>query len=185
RRHLFNVSIHPCGGCDGTNRDPTECSNWNVPMKYSPAKSLLIFCLSALWLGEPDRAAAQSNGVLREVYTGIDGTSVANLTNNANFPDNPTTVEVITDFFEAPTDVDDNYGQRMSAYLLPPTTGSYVFWISSDDNSTLFLSTDATASNKRVIASVPGWTSSHDWAKYNEQKSAPVSLTGGQRYYIE
>ena len=60
-----------------------------------------------------------------------------------------------------------------------------MFWISSDDNSTLFLSTDATASNKRVIASVPGWTSSHEWAKYNEQKSAPVSLTGGQRYYIE
>src|SRR6185437_5280364 len=31
----------------------------------------------------------------------------------------------------------------------------------------------------------PGWTSSQEWGKYSEQQSAPVSLTAGQKYYIE
>src|SRR2546422_479435 len=130
-------------------------------------------------------AIAQSNGVLREVYTGIGGTTVADLTNSVNFPNNPAFDEVITVGFEAPTDVDDNYGQRMTAYVTPPTTGSYVFWIASDDNSTLFLSTTDQPANKQVIASVPGWTTSRQWGKYAQQQSSAVSLIGGQRYYIE
>ena len=44
---------------------------------------------------------------------------------------------------EAPTDVDNDYGQRLTAYLLAPTTGGYVFWIASDDNGRLLLSTSA------------------------------------------
>ena len=148
-------------------------------MSDSLSKALLLASLSVFCLGESDLAVAQSNGVLREVYGGIGGTSVADLTNNAAFPDNPTTVGVVSDFFEAPTDVDDNYGQRMSAYVIPPTTGNYVFWIASDDNSTLFLSTDDTAARKRVIASVPGATASREWAKYAQQRFWITQATTG------
>src|SRR6266542_3289120 len=154
-------------------------------MKHVPTKALLVISLIILWLGRSDRLAAQANGVLREVYTSIGGTAVADLTNSANFPSNPTFEEVIATGFEAPTDVDEDYGQRMSAYLLAPTSGSYVFWIASDDNSTLFLSTNDQPSDKRAIASVPGWTTSRSWDWYVEQQSDPVSLTAGQRYYIE
>jgi hypothetical protein len=37
------------------------------------------------------------------------------------------------------------------------------------------------------IAEVPGWgwTNSNEWTKYTEQKSAPVTLTEGQYYYVE
>src|SRR6266511_764402 len=138
-----------------------------------------------VWLGPCSPATAQSNGVLREVYTGIGGNSVADLTGSANFPDNPTLEEVITVGFEAPTDVDENYGQRLSAYLVPPASGSYIFWIASDDNSTLFLSTDDQPSNTQVIAGVPAWTLPRAWDWYPDQQSAPVPLTGGQRYYVE
>src|SRR2546429_1231350 len=55
-------------------------------------------------------------------------------------------------------------------------TGSYTFWISSDDNSTLFLSTDETPAKVQTIAYVPGWTTSREWTKYAEQQSAPLSL---------
>ena len=44
---------------------------------------------------------------------------------------------------EDPPNSGDNYGQRMRALLLPPVTGSYVFWIAADDGSALFLSTDS------------------------------------------
>ena len=152
-------------------------------MKHLPTKARLMISLTVLWLGQPDRLAAQTAGVLREVYSGIGGTTVADLTNNVNFPDNPSTEEVLAEF-EAPTDVDENYGQRLTAYVAPPTSGNYVFWIASDDNSTLFLSTDDTPARKRVIASVPGWTTSRAWGTYLQQKSSAISLVAGQRYYI-
>ena len=125
------------------------------------------------------------NGVLREVYSGISGTSVANLTNSVGFPGNPTSESILTDFFEAPTDMEDNYGQRLRALLLPPVTGNYVFWIASDDASTLLLSTDDTPAQVKAIASVIGWTSSREWTKNTNQKSSQIPLTAGRSYYIE
>jgi len=153
-------------------------------VKSTLTKALLIVALTVFWLGESGQLAAQTAGVLREVYSGITGTTVADLTNNVNFPNNPTSEEVLT-VFEAPTDVAENYGQRLTAYVVPPTSGNYVFWIASDDNSTLFLSTDDTPAKKRVIAYVPGWTSSREWTKYSQQQSSAISLAAGQRYYIE
>jgi hypothetical protein len=127
---------------------------------------------------------AQTNGVLREVYGNIAGTSVANLTNAPAFPANPT-AEAIESAFEAPSNFADNYGQRMRALLQPPATGSYVFWIASDDNSALYLSSDEDPSHKRLIAAVNSWTSSREWTKEAGQRSSSVTLTNGRRYYIE
>ena len=44
----------------------------------------------------------------------------------------------------------------MLGYVTPPTTGYYTFWIASDDNSELWLSTDANPANKVRIAYVGG-----------------------------
>src|SRR2546425_7644744 len=85
---------------------------------------------------------AQSNGVLREVYYNIGGNAVANLTSAPNFPARPDE-EFIENAFEAPSNFADNYGQRMRALLVPPVTGGYVFLVSRDDKSGLFLSTKA------------------------------------------
>jgi hypothetical protein len=52
-------------------------------------KRLFIGVVLALMAGLSP-AEAQTNGLLREVYDGISGTAVADLTNNAAFPDNPT-----------------------------------------------------------------------------------------------
>jgi regulation of enolase protein 1 (concanavalin A-like superfamily) len=125
-----------------------------------------------------------TNGVLREVYSGINGTAVADLTNDVSFPQSPTTVGVL-DNFEAPAGVDDNYGQRLRAFLTPPVTGNYTFWIASDDNSQLFVSTDETPAHKQQVASVSVWTNPRQWNKYPEQQSASIPLAAGQRYYIE
>ncbi|HWQ90658.1 MAG TPA: lamin tail domain-containing protein, partial [Clostridia bacterium] len=87
--------------------------------------------------------------------------------------------------FETPTNIQENFGQRLRALLVPPVSGSYVFFISSDDNSQLFLSTDATPANRKLIAWVDGWTDPRQYHVSAGQKSAPVSLVAGQRYYIE
>jgi hypothetical protein len=128
---------------------------------------------------------AVPGNVLREWWLGIgSGTAVTDLTTNVNYPDNPSGSDQPTTF-EAPTDWADNYGERMRAYVTAPTTGSYVFWIASDDSSELWLSTDDTPAKAVKIAYVSGWTNSREWTKYASQQSAAITLNAGQRYYVE
>jgi hypothetical protein len=127
----------------------------------------------------------QTNGFLREVYTGIGGGSVAELTSAAVYPASPALEDLLTNLFEAPSDWNDSYGTRVRGLVTAPATGSYVFWIASDDGSQLFLSTNADPANKRLIASVNAWTASRAWTTEANQQSAAITLQAGQKYYIE
>lgn len=89
------------------------------------------------------------------------------------------------DIFEIPVNAGETYGVRLRGYICAPESGNYTFWIASDDNGELFLSSDANPSNKSRIAWVPGWTTSRLWDKYPEQKSNSIALEAGKTYYIE
>lgn len=133
-------------------------------------------------------AWAQSNpgaGILREVYSGIPGSTLFELTNAPSFPNRPSSTNVIRDFFEAPVDFEDDYGQRLRGFLLPPITGEYVFWIASDDQSALFLSSNDDPGRRTPIAGVEFWTSYREWDAEPGQQSPPIRLEAGRRYYIE
>ncbi|MBE0534492.1 MAG: lamin tail domain-containing protein [Phycisphaerae bacterium] len=122
--------------------------------------------------------------ILREYWLNIDGTDIASLTSNPAYPENPSgQTEAAT--FEGPVDWAENYGTRIRGYLHPPADGDYTFWVASDDAGELWLSPNATSGNATRIAHVPGWTSSRQWTKYPEQKSAAITLTAGKKYYIE
>jgi hypothetical protein len=69
--------------------------------------------------------------------------------------------------------------------LNPITSGSYTFWIASDDSSELWLSTDEDPSHKSRIAYVSGYTSEYQWNKFASQQSSSISLVAGRSYYIE
>jgi hypothetical protein len=149
------------------------------------ARASLFLMVAVLGLSIPFAVGQSSNGVLREVYLGIAGGAVSDLTSNPNFPSNPS-LETIQPTFEAPTEFAENYGQRMRALLLPPITGNYTFWIASDDNGALYLSTNEDPATKTQIATVNAWTSSREWTKEpNQQSATNILLTAGQRYYIE
>ena len=151
--------------------------------RASSSLSRLILLLSlATFL--PLVLPSLGGSILREVFSGIGGSSLADLTNSPAFPNSPTSTNFVTDFFEAPTDVEEGYGQRMHGYIVPPTTGSYTFWISSDDEGALYLSTDENPVRSRLIANVPGWTGSRQWGNYAEQQSAPITLQAGKAYYV-
>jgi hypothetical protein len=122
--------------------------------------------------------------LLREYWTGINGAAVSDLTSNTNYPDNPSGSNQISSF-ETPIDWADYYGTRLRGYLTAPGTGNYTFWIASDDGGQLWLSTNESPAEAAMIASVAEWTYSREWAKFASQKSAPISLVAGQRYYIE
>src|SRR5262245_55317971 len=95
----------------------------------------------------PNTLPAQSNGILREVYTGIAGGTIPNLTNHTSFPNSPA-LESIEPIFEGPT-AGDFYGTRMRALLTAPATGNYIFWIATDDQGYLYLSTDEAPTTRR------------------------------------
>ncbi|HDQ73309.1 MAG TPA: hypothetical protein ENN19_14635, partial [Chloroflexi bacterium] len=128
--------------------------------------------------------AALKGSVVAEYFFGVSDGSIAALKAHPGWPDQPDQTQTLTSF-EIPTDWNDNYGTRIGAYLHPTQTGDYTFWISSDDNSELWLSTDASPANASRIAYVPGWTDSRQWTKYSEQRSAAIRLEAGGTYYIE
>ena len=82
-------------------------------------------------------------------------------------------------------DIGDHYGARAQGFVYPPTSGEYIFAIASDDSAKLFLSTDVDPKNKALIASVPEWTEATNFDKFPTQKSSPVRLEAGKKYYIE
>ncbi|MCX6045609.1 MAG: discoidin domain-containing protein, partial [Chloroflexi bacterium] len=128
--------------------------------------------------------ALGSGQILREWWTGLSGSLVTDLTNNAKYPYQPSGSNQLTSF-EAPSNWADNYGTRLRGYLSAPVTGTYIFWIASDDYGQLLLSTDANPANAAVIANVPGWTNAREWTKYSQQRSIAITLQAGQKYYIE
>ena len=82
-----------------------------------------------------------------------------------------------------PTDANDNYGATMEAILTPVESGSYRFFIYSDDASQLFLSTDDKAANLVQIAEETGccnFFTEPDSARTSE----PIALTAGKKYFI-
>jgi PQQ-dependent dehydrogenase (s-GDH family) len=117
-------------------------------------------------------------------WNSITGTTVTSLTSNANYPNTPSTSGTLTSF-EIPTSSGDNYGMRVYGYICPPATGSYTFWIASDDNGELWLSTNSSPASKQKIAYHTSYTNSREWNKFTTQKSAAITLTAGQLYYVE
>ena len=126
----------------------------------------------------------RSGSILREYWTEVQGNAVSDLTSDPRFPSQPTGRELLPTF-EGPINWADNYGDRVRGYLTPSRSGSYTFWISSDDASELWLSSDDNPDHRTLIASMPTWSNSREWNKDPAQKSASIPLVGGTRYYIE
>jgi hypothetical protein len=157
-------------------------------MKQYPS---IVLTLAMLWIGAAAAHAQRelATGFLkREVFANLPGTTVEELTASQKFIDNQPDAVSMLGSFEAPVDAANDYGQRLSGLLVPPTTGTYVFFIASDDASELWLSSDLTPAKKQLIASVSGWTASREWNKFPDTQNnsaAPVKLVAGTPYYIE
>jgi hypothetical protein len=105
------------------------------------------------------------------------------------------------------SDWSKHYRERVRGFITPEETGDYTFWMMSQVASELWLSKDASPTNKVRIASTPApapgaaltqtwnWVlqpgtdqtalRNTPWNKFPSQKSAPQKLIAGQRYYFE
>ncbi|MFM1769644.1 MAG: hypothetical protein RJA22_2173, partial [Verrucomicrobiota bacterium] len=103
-----------------------------------------------------------AGNVLVHRFDGISGGSPSDLINNAAFPNSPSVVTTVNQF-EYTTSGLDNYGARLMAFLSPPVTGPYTFYVAADDGATLWLSTDINPANKVALANEPVWAGSRQW----------------------
>ncbi len=136
----------------------------------------------AVWSFTTGPAGAGS--ILREIWQNITptGTAISLLYDWPDFPYNPTLSDTLTQFA---TDPDwDQYGGRIHGWVYAPVSGDYTFYLTSDDNGQLWLSTDENPANAQLIASESVWRNIYDWAPSGEETSTPITLVGGQKYYI-
>jgi hypothetical protein len=91
------------------------------------------------------------------------------------------------DQLEAPLNVGNSYVQRISGFLHAPATGTYTFWLSSDDRGQFWLSGDSTRDGLRLRCQINGWTPFREFNTPGEpgQRSEAVELIAGQAYYFE
>lgn len=122
-----------------------------------------------------------SGGLKREVWTNLSGSSVASLTSSSRYPRFPDVTNTVAEA-EGPNGYAENYGQRLSGWVIAPTSGAYTFYVASDDASELWLSTTASAANLVKIAQITGYTG---YRQYSSGVSSTVNLVAGQRYYIQ
>ncbi|MCC6233107.1 MAG: discoidin domain-containing protein [Verrucomicrobiales bacterium] len=128
------------------------------------------------------------SGVLRFAYwSDIAGTAVDALYGDERYPASPTGTGALfsansRDYF--PTDGLENYGAIMEGFLTPKESGSYRFFIYSDDASELLLSTDATEANLVSIAQETSCCNNFTEPGDHTRTSEPIALTAGNRYYI-
>lgn len=140
-----------------------------------------------------------TNGLKREFFANTTSRTAVEAGNVK-----PATSVTVRPNFDDPGGYGNNYIQRLSGYFIPPTSDNYVFFVSSDDDSDLFLSTDSTPGHKALIAQETTWSGFDSWLtagsglasqKRSDQWSpdggatvpwaAGIPLTQGQLYYIE
>ncbi len=82
----------------------------------------------------------------------------------------------------------ENYGTWIYGVFVAPANGNYQFALAADDNSQIFLSSDASPANKVLIASQPAWNGYREYITSGGTVvpvTAPIALVAGRSYYME
>ncbi|XP_066524151.1 beta-1,4-N-acetylgalactosaminyltransferase 3-like isoform X2 [Hoplias malabaricus] len=115
------------------------------------------------------------------------GTSIEQLRKNVLYPLFPHVRTTISKLSLYPKWT--NYGVRMFGYLHPPSSGMYIFAISSDKNSEFWLALNETLQSLRLLAYLGKtgvqWAGPGEYGKFPSQISQPVKLLKGKQYFFE
>jgi hypothetical protein len=127
---------------------------------------LAAVCLTWAVTGSAGAQVGQGNVLIEEWFTASTGQQVT---------DNVDTLHAYINSGKAPSKSywakkldrpdggEDYWGGRMRGYLIPPETGDYTFWTASDDDSEVWLSTDDSPANAKMICNVEGWMDYQNW----------------------
>jgi len=142
-------------------------------------------------------APVLTQGVNWDYYDNITPQAVASLLSSPYYPVAPYTNVNFTSFDSGlitggdlnnkpgfPAPLGENYGSSLSGWITPTVTTNYYFFITSDDASELFLSTDANPSNAVSIAVELDCCDGFLEPGTDSATSAAMPLTAGVSYFI-
>src|SRR5690554_4324412 len=86
-------------------------------------------------------AQSEQGWVEARYFDDVSGSRVSALTALTRFPDNPDDV-VQLNRLEGPVNRRNNYGTLVRGYITPPSDGRYRFFVSGDDETQFFFSTN-------------------------------------------
>lgn len=129
---------------------------------------------------------------MEQLYFNIPGVILLDLTTSPKYPNSPDRVNYKTTL-EGPTDTYDNYGTRLSGWVMPPTDGEHVFYFCSDDPGQLSLSPDSSPANVVPVAREISYSGARTWTGpgNNADRGNPPSnistqiLAASQMYAFE
>ena len=125
-------------------------------------------------------------GANLETWTGILGNTIVDLMVGTNdFVNTPNRTERLSSLLEIVADQGDNYGIKMTGWLLPPVSGIYLFWIASDDSSEFWLSSNEDPATNDLVCNCSSSVGYREWDWVAEQRSEQIELVAGQAYYFE
>lgn len=130
-------------------------------------------------------------GFLKFSYWGGLSTSDYNMDNtllaDPRYPASPDAVYYTSSFSSRPVFPDDShegYGAVISGWVTPPESGDYRFFLSSDDLSRLFVSSDDSPANLTQVAELTTCCTGFTEPEVS-MTSWPITLTAGKKYYVE
>jgi hypothetical protein len=122
--------------------------------------------------------------ILREYWLDIPGVHIGNLTHNPRYPNQPSGRDFPSQFASS-TNWSANYATRFRGYIHPQTSGAYTFWIAGGECADLLLSPDENPERAVRVASFNQAVAPGEWETFPWQKSDPIKLQAGRKYYIE
>jgi hypothetical protein len=144
-------------------------------------KAFPLSALLTIFLVYPAVTPFVSAGMGQALYErwNGDGSADSMLTESST----PSYTEILTST-ELDPDLDD-YRARITAWLIPPVTGEYIFWLVTDDTGRLWLSTDEDPANAQLIAEESYYAYFDGWGGVgDEAQSEAITLEGGKAYWL-
>jgi|GEM_PF-1156755 len=119
--------------------------------------------------------------ITREVWTGLTGGGL----DSVPFHTAPSATGTLSTL-ESPDNDGDNYGERIRGYITAPTSGIYTFFLTSDENAQLWVSSNEEPGHrlKRSWVSA-GSVADGVWDAQAGQRSITMRMSAGRRYYME
>lgn len=125
--------------------------------------------------------APGGTGLTRDTWADLSGSHVQSIPLHTA----PTDTQTITTF-QAPQNAGDNYAERIRGYITAPKSGNYTFFLTTEDeNAELWISADDDHSRLLKRSYVLGAAPAGAWSNAGTQRSLPVRMAAGKKYYVE
>jgi hypothetical protein len=128
-------------------------------------------------------------GVVFRAYPTGGGNTIALLTSHPSFPNSPDYIAGIGGMNSRlaggiyANNGREGYGATLVGQFIPPTSGNWIFYVSSDDDGQLLMNTNGPSSAGAVeVRYAPGCCRA---LSAGSDPTPPISLLAGQAYYIE